>query len=94
MREREADEAKEQVATFERMIKEADSPGNTTEPDEANLFKAQIGAIKRMAERAAANIDRLRAEEAQILADIGAEQARWATINQQLDELERSMTRK
>jgi chromosome segregation ATPase len=47
-------------------------------------FRSQVAVAK-------SNVDRLKAEEAQLTSDLGAEQARWTEINQRLDELERAL---
>ena len=50
-------------------------------------FKMQVDAAK-------ANVDRLKAEETQLTADLTAEQGRWIDINRRLDELERSLAKR
>jgi hypothetical protein len=50
-------------------------------------LKAQVAAAK-------TNVDRLTAEETQLTGDLTGEQARWIQINQRLDELERSLTKR
>lgn len=39
-------------------------------------------------------LDRYTAEETQLVTDLTTEQARWTTINQQLDELEKSLAKR
>ena len=41
-----------------------------------------------------ADVQRLRAEEAELANSVAAEQARWLDINQRLEELERALTRR
>jgi tetrahydromethanopterin S-methyltransferase subunit G len=53
-----------------------------------------IGEVKRTIGGARATVDRYAAEEAQLTADIGTEQARWTEINGRLDELERQLAKK
>jgi hypothetical protein len=43
---------------------------------------------------AKSTLDRLTAEEPQLLLDINVEQARWTDINARLDELERTLAKK
>jgi hypothetical protein len=54
--------------------------------------EAMLGRFRSQAAAANSNVERLRAEEAQLTSDLGAEQARWTEINQRLDELERALT--
>ena len=53
-----------------------------------------MGEVKREAASAKATLDRLTAEEAQLMQDINVEQARWTDINARLDELERSLAKR
>jgi hypothetical protein len=53
-----------------------------------------LGGLKQQAQILKANLERLRAEEAQLTSDLTAEQARWVDINQRLDELERSLAKR
>jgi chromosome segregation ATPase len=50
--------------------------------------------IARGAAAAKSNVDRLAAEEQQLVNDIASEQARWVDISQRLDALERQLARK
>jgi len=50
--------------------------------------------IARMAAAAKSNVDRLAAEEQQLVNDIASEQARWVDISQRLDALERQLARR
>src|SRR3954463_10032346 len=71
--------------------KDDDSRANQAqEKDKEGLLaglKGQVTAAK-------ANVDRLAAEELQLTGDIAAEQQRWTTINQRLDELERALAKR
>ena len=53
-----------------------------------------LGGLKRQADIAKANVDRLKAEENQLSTDLATEQGRWIEINQRLDELERSLAKR
>jgi hypothetical protein len=50
-----------------------------------------VGGLRQQVLYVKAEVDRLRAEEAQLTSDLTAEQTRWIDINQRLDELERSL---
>jgi len=54
----------------------------------------EIPGTKQALESAKAAADRWAAEEAQLTADLTAEQSRWIDINQRLDELERSLAKR
>ena len=54
----------------------------------------QMKALRDAMARRDADIQRLQAEEAQVSADIAAEQGRWNEINQRLEELDRALMRK
>jgi chromosome segregation ATPase len=73
-----------------QMLDKPDAPGQVPQDDKDNIlagFKNQLAAAK-------GNIDRLTAEEAELTADIGNEQARWIEINGRLDELERTLAKR
>jgi len=74
-----------------QMLGKDDEPGRgIPEHDKEGVLaglKSQVGAAK-------ANVERLAAEEAQLTSDLTAEQGRWIDINQRLDELERSLTKR
>jgi hypothetical protein len=69
---------------------ERSAPGDTSQHDKDDILpslKAQVAAAKD-------NVDRLAAEELQLTADIAVEQQRWTAINQRLDDLERTLTKR
>jgi hypothetical protein len=53
-----------------------------------------LGGLRQQVASAKANVDRLSAEENQLTQDLTTEQGRWIEINQRLDELERSLTKR
>jgi uncharacterized phage infection (PIP) family protein YhgE len=57
-------------------------------------FVDMLEHVKREIAQRRANITRLTAEEAQIAQDVAAEQLRWSSINQQLDELEKALAKR
>jgi hypothetical protein len=50
--------------------------------------------IKQDLARATAEIQRLQTEESEAAAQVSSEQARWAEINQRLEELDRALARR
>ena len=54
----------------------------------------RVPGLKNEAAAAKANVDRLTAEEQQLMGDIAGEQARWVDISQRLDALERQLAKK
>ena len=72
-------------------VLEGDRSPNDPPQEERDQILAQF---KRQVDSAKTSTDRWAAEEAQLTADLTAEQARWIDINQRLDELERSLTKR
>jgi chromosome segregation ATPase len=62
--------------------------------EEGKHAEMMLEETTRAAATARANVDRLTAEEAQLLTDITAEQGRWTDINARLDELEKLLVRR
>ena len=84
----------EEVRRFEAVIAEhrsAPTPESREQGREVELLlpqlRSQIGIAK-------ATVERHTAEESQLLQDLTTEQGRWLAINQQLDELERTLSKK
>jgi tetrahydromethanopterin S-methyltransferase subunit G len=73
-----------------RAVRERELPGGMP-PEEKESLLAVLTAQEVAAK---AGVERLSAEEAQLAADIAVEQQRWTAINQRLDELERSLTKR
>ena len=57
-------------------------------------METMIQAMKAARSRAMAEVQRLQTEEAALAQDLATEQGRWSQINQQVDELERSLGRR
>ena len=66
------------------------SPSDIPEKDRDTA----LGGLKQQIQYVKANVDRLRTEETQLTSDLTADQARWVDVNQRLDELERSLTKR
>ena len=62
--------------------------------EEANMATLLMGGVRTKLTAARAAVDRMTAEEAQLMQDLAAEQGRWSAINQQLDELERALAKR
>jgi chromosome segregation ATPase len=76
-----------QISGALKMLEGDSSPSDVPDKDR----NTAVAGLKQQAQYAKAEVDRLRAEEAQLTSDLTAEQARWVDINQRLDELERSL---
>jgi hypothetical protein len=57
-------------------------------------MEEMLAVVKREAVSVAATLQRLQSEDAQLSADIAAEQGRWSDINRTLEDLERSLVRR
>jgi hypothetical protein len=77
----------DQIAGSVQALQSDSTPGGIPEGDKDAMLKG----LKLNVAAAKANVDRLAAEELQLTGDIAAEQQRWVTINQRLDELERAL---
>ena len=71
--------------------KRSAAPGAGEEADMATLL---LGGVRTKIANATATLNRSTAEEAQLMADLTAEQGRWTAINQQLDELEKVLAKR
>ena len=68
---------------------------NTPEArEELKQAEFMTGEIKREVATAKATMERLTAEETQLMQDVSVEQARWTDINARLDELERALAKR
>ena len=77
-----------------------DRLGNTQRELEGNTefkqrleIEAVLPILKQELARATAEIQRLQTEESDAAAQVASEQARWAEINQRLEELDRALAR-
>jgi chromosome segregation ATPase len=66
--------------------------GNT-EPKHRSEIEAVLPLLKQELARATAEIQRLQTEESDAAAQVASEQARWAEINQRIEELDRALAR-
>ena len=60
----------------------------------AEMIEEMKTHFKRQLERTNADVQRALAEEATLAGEVANEQARWSDMNQRLEELERSLTRR
>lgn len=67
---------------------------DSTEPVHRSAIEAELPMLKQDLARATAEIQRLQTEESEAAAQVSSEQARWAEINQRLEELDRVLTRR
>jgi hypothetical protein len=87
--------ARRELEGFKNAQKMMEGHGEPQAPGEPKEDWGPIlGGMKKQAEAAQANVDRLAAEEAQLTQDLTVEQARWIDINQRLDELERALAKR
>ena len=77
-------------------LKRFDEAVRVRQPGEpgADEFRQRQFQLKTELTHATAALQRASADDAGLAAEIGAEQARWTDINQRLEELERTLTRK
>jgi chromosome segregation ATPase len=64
------------------------------EPVHRSSIEAELPIVKQDLARATAEIQRLQMEESEAAAQVSSEQARWADINQRLEELDRALRRR
>ena len=85
-----ASELQDRMGNLQRLLK-----GNP-EPEEPrrSSIEGELPILKQELARATAEIQRLQAEESDAAAQVASEQARWAEINQRLEELDRALTRR
>lgn len=84
---RELDSPTDRLALFERLAREV------TDLDKRRDIELELNGLKRDVARATLEVQRLQNDETALGQDISAEQGRWSQINQQLEELERSLGR-
>jgi archaellum component FlaC len=96
---RKLDEAHDSIANLERESGEArdrmslmeETAQRTAEPTERDALSAQVKQFKAILAQKAADIQRLRDQEAELTGVVAMEESRWTEISQRLDELERSL---
>jgi predicted nucleic acid-binding Zn-ribbon protein len=86
--EREAAEARERLASMEDV---AQRSGDATEREAVG---GQVKIMKAGLARGAADIQRLKEQEAELTGAVATEESRWTEISQRLDELERALSRR
>jgi chromosome segregation ATPase len=64
------------------------------EPGRRSQLQDSLADLKQQLARATAEIQRLQTEESEATAHVSSEQARWAEINQRLEELDRALARR
>ena len=67
--------------------------GDTAPEYRSHLQREVLPVLKQELARATAEIQRLQTEEADAAAQVASEQARWAEINQRLEDLDRALAR-
>jgi chromosome segregation ATPase len=83
-----AGEMRDRIGNLQRALEDS------TEPVHRSNIEAELPMIKQDLVRTTADIQRLQAEESEAAAQVSSEQARWAEINQRLEELDRALTRR
>jgi chromosome segregation ATPase len=83
-----AGEMRDRVGSLQRALEDS------TDPVHRSAIEAELPMIKQDLARAAAEIQRLQMEESEAAAQVSSEQARWAEINQRLEDLDRALTRR
>src|SRR5687767_14229294 len=64
------------------------------DPGRRSQLQDSLADLKQQLARATAEIQRLQTEEAAAASQVASEQARWAEINQRLEELDRALVRR
>jgi hypothetical protein len=83
-----AGEVQDRVRNLQRALE------GSTEPVHRSSIEAELPILKQELARATAEIQRLQTEESEAASQVASEQARWAEINQRLEELDRALTRR
>jgi len=83
-----------QQQQFEAALAEHRNSNTPEAREELKQAEFMIGEMKREAVMAKSTLERMTAEEAQLMQDINVEQARWTDINGRLDELERALAKR
>jgi chromosome segregation ATPase len=87
--QREEEQSRQQFAAMEEMLKNP-----LPEGAQRGQVEQDMGHIKQMSARLAAEVQRLQVEESDAVQELAVEQGRWTEINQRMEELERALTRK
>ena len=89
--------AQKGLEPLEREVKDMEDALRRADPDPGEgrrMAEDNLKEIKAEAARRRADVQRLLSEEAILVQDINAEQARWTDFNQRLEELERLLARR
>jgi len=86
--QKEAAQRKERLAQMQEVLDRG------TRPEDRAEIESQIGSDKRGLASLMSEVQRLQAEETDVMSQVSAEQARWADINQRLDDLEAALSRR
>jgi chromosome segregation ATPase len=85
----ETDKAKQELTGLESALKSGRFP-----PEEQQRVESEVPFMRERVGRALATFQRLQVEESGLTQELAAEQNRWTDINRQMEELERTLTRK
>lgn len=83
-----AGEMRDRIGNLQRALEDS------TDPLHRSNIEGELPVIKQDLARATAEIQRLQTEESEAAAQVSSEQARWAEINQRLEELDRALARR
>lgn len=88
--------AERQAAAIQERARNAerDIAGTNATAEDREQLALMLPGLKREAAAAAAEVQRLQAEEAHLQQQIATEQGRWSDINRALEELERALGRR
>ena len=86
----EADKARQEVARTEGALRS----GNIPPVEREHVEERVLPSFRANAVLAAAKVQRLQTEESGLNQELATEQNRWTDINRQMEELERTLTRK
>ena len=79
---------------MEAVIAEQKASASAEAREEAKQAEFMVAQLRQQISAARATENRHAAEEAQLVQDLTTEQGRWLAINQQLDELERALSKR
>jgi peptidoglycan hydrolase CwlO-like protein len=85
----EADKLRQEVSGMEGASKSVNLP-----PEERQHVEQVLPFLRSNVAQATAKVQRLQTEESGLTQELATEQGRWTEINQRLEELERTLTRK
>lgn len=87
--------AAREVGDLQAQSERLDKSDQTDMPqEERNQIEGMKPEIKRHLAQAQSKLDAAKAEETQLQADIASEQSRWTAISQQLDVLDRELSKR